>query len=170
MGSSRSRKHKLEPITMEELANTAGMSGFVSFFTNPLLQPTERLGEGDGAISTTPVESTPVVSTHVEATPDGTAKAHVLSAHHQSTSRLQSSSASKPLSTPVESTRVEATGVNEAPTGYIFRGIRGKRHVREARVAQDGHSLGEQVVCILCFAVKLDWKIGVFLHVPHSLC
>jgi hypothetical protein len=72
---------------MEELANTAGMSGFVSFFTNPLLQPTERLGEGDGAVTPTPVESTPVESTQVEATPKGTSKAHVLSAHHESTSR-----------------------------------------------------------------------------------
>ncbi len=37
--SSRSRqKHKLEPITLEELAGTTGMSGFGSLFTRDLKQ------------------------------------------------------------------------------------------------------------------------------------
>ena len=53
-GSSRSqRKHKLEPITLEELAGTTGMSGFGTLFTRdlsqsvPLLDRVDRDDEGE---------------------------------------------------------------------------------------------------------------------------
>ena len=47
--------------------------------------------------------------------------------------------------TMVESLKKEPTMVETTPS-HLFDGPRGKRHVREARLAQDGHSLGEQAV------------------------
>ena len=119
MASSRSRKFKLEPITEEELRDTAGMSGFVSFFTNPLLQPNDAEPK-QATTGTVPLVATvPTMGTVPK----------VGSIHPESTPREIRS-----FSTPGIAPKVETV-----PSLGTVPGFR-------ARTVQDGHTVWEQQI------------------------
>jgi hypothetical protein len=130
-GPTKSRqKHKLEPISIEELAGTTGMSGFCSFLTR------------DATVSV------PVLDHLVETgAPD-------LSATLPETAEPETAGLSReappPVASPVaaEESAIEPapvfgpTGMPVLPDYRLPRRIR----VREAATVEEGHSLGEQAV------------------------
>jgi hypothetical protein len=138
-GSSRSRqKHKLEPISLEELAGTTGMSGFCTFLTRdnsvavPALDGMEigapDLTAPDSAAPAIPAPdpSAPTVSAPETSAPDVTA----LESH-------------KPESSAPESDAVESDAPESSAPNYVFqRRVR----IREVSTVQDAHSLAEQAV------------------------
>src|SRR5579862_60690 len=70
-GSSRSRsKRKLEPISIEELAGTTGMSGFCSFLTRDSSVPVPALDHLGGDDPGAPVIRPPVSGAGEEAAPN----------------------------------------------------------------------------------------------------
>src|SRR5271157_2506959 len=76
-GSTRSRqKRKLEPISLEELAGTTGMSGFCSFLTrdNSVAVPAlDRLDESVSDASKTSAPETTAPSVHAVVTLESSA-------------------------------------------------------------------------------------------------
>lgn len=138
-GNSRSRqKPKLEPISLEELAGTTGMSGFGTLFTRDLSQSVpvlDRLDESS-APETSAVEPTAVEI----AAPVFESSALPIAAVDRG---AEESSALDLDSTAVLSTAIETTAVEtSAPDWPGYR----RPKIRRADTVQDGHSLAEQSV------------------------
>ena len=157
--SSRSRrKHKLEPISLEELANTTGMSGFVSFLTRdqtvpvPVLDtlvPAEEILISAPATETSALEWTaPASSASVSTAPERSALGSELLQENGTETRP-----SAPVTSAVETSALEsgapdtgAPGSSEPETSAPVFGFPRRIRIREAVTVQDGHSLGEQAV------------------------
>ena len=124
-GSSRSRqKRKLEPISIEELAGTTGMSGFCTFLTrdNSVAVPAlDRFEEQSSAPDLGALQ--PFETVEIEET---------------SAPELGAPDTSATETSAVEIGAVETS----APDSLFQRRIR----IREAATVQDAHSLAEQAV------------------------
>jgi hypothetical protein len=160
-GSIRSRqKHKLEPISIEELAGTTGMSGFCSFLTRDSSIPVPALDRAEEADLSTPSResSAPVPGAAERHAPDphaAAASAPVLSAPESGASE---SSAPEPIRAATQEPAMETdapepsaleTGAGDfGAVESSALGLFPRRRVRlrEAVTVQDGHSLAEQAV------------------------
>jgi hypothetical protein len=140
-GSSRSRqKRKLEPISLEELAGTTGMSGFCSFLTrdNSVAVPAlDHLETGAPDLHApdlpAPVSAAPVIDAVEVSAPGPGTSAPILITQAPSAVETDADETSAPDLDAYEST---------APD-YVFRR---KVRIRETSIVQDGHSLAEQAV------------------------
>jgi hypothetical protein len=147
-GSTRSRqKRKLEPISLEELAGTTGMSGFCSFLTrdNSVAVPAlDRLDEvvPDAVESSAPETHAldePAPELEIEAAP--VLSAPVLLA--------VVSSAPDPNATPAlisGAPELSAPDLDELESSALETPLRRRPRIREASTVQDAHSLAEQAV------------------------
>jgi len=171
-GSTRSRqKRKLEPISLEELAGTTGMSGFCTFLTRDSAVPVPAL---DGAEPSTPESSAPESTASVPAAPVPAASDNSAPESIQAVivtpSALESTACERsapetgapkrvapyltapeksaseliawPITSAPESTAPESDLSESSALGTFRRRIR----IREAATVQDGHSLAEQAV------------------------
>ena len=149
-GSSRSRqKRKLEPISLEELAGTTGMSGFCSFLTRdnsvavPALDQLEKSAPDSTApeaaalvidqpipipVETSAPETTAVIPSAPDPAPRPKPTAVVIAA---------------PVIRAVQSSAPEFDEIETGAVDYVFRR---KIRIREAVTVQDAHSLAEQAV------------------------
>jgi hypothetical protein len=125
------QRSKLEPISIEELLNAPGMSGFVSFLN---VKPWESQ-------HVTPVETTPVEATRAEEIPVDSATppqeinySPNFAQNHPDSNPLPSSDIQQTWDNPtlVDSTRVES----------VYR----RPRVKEVRVLQDALSFGEEAL------------------------
>jgi hypothetical protein len=154
MSASRSRqKRKLEPISIEELAGTTGMSGFCSFLTRdssisvPILDRIEpgapETSEADMSAPLPTAVTTPAVE------PGGPEPAAldprygpvVAGGIETSAPETTARKTNAPVVAGVESSADDST----APEAEDFR-YRRRPRIREAVTVQDGHSLAEQAV------------------------
>ncbi len=138
------RKSKLEPISLAELAETPGMSGFCTFLTRTPEQAVPVL-------DTAPLEETPPVfetalveesdpTVPLEAPPVGEAesvrpRAPEARVVRDATVRLETPPVSQPI--PVRTT--------SAQIARRFQPLENAR-VRKANLAQDGHTMAEQII------------------------
>jgi len=144
-GSSRSRqKRKLEPISLEELAGTTGMSGFCTFLTRdnsvavPALDALET-GAPDSSASkvaapeaTAPEITAPVIA---EPSPEAAPIMTALITSAPETNALEPSA--------LESSAPELSATESSASVYVVpRRVR----IREVTTVQDAHSLAEQAV------------------------
>jgi len=152
-GSSRSRqKRKLEPISIEELAGTTGMSGFCSFLTRdasvsiPVLDALES-----SAPETEPSESGAPVSCALEPAPMEIS-APQSTAPHSSASESSAIETSAPETSQVAHPRLssasEMSALHSDALEYPALDYSAQRRprIRETSTVQDGHSLAEQAV------------------------
>jgi hypothetical protein len=130
-GQTKSRqKHKLEPISIEELAGTTGMSGFCSFLTRdatvsvPVLDHLAETGAPESSAANEGTAAQEPATTSRETPPP------VASALGGEKTATEPAPAFAPSGMPV------------MPDYRLPRRIR----VREAITVEDGHSLGEQAV------------------------
>jgi hypothetical protein len=137
-GSSRSRqKRKLEPISLEELAGTTGMSGFCTFLTR---DHTVAVPVLDHLETSAPVLPAPEITAVVIAAPEVPAPEVDI--------QPQELEISAPDISPIEtsadqSSAPESDLIETGALDYVFhRRIR----IREASTVQDAHSLAEQAV------------------------
>ena len=147
-GSTRSRqKRKLEPISLEELAGTTGMSGFCTFLTRDTSVPVPALDSLDS--------SAPDSDASVSAAPVITAPEPIKLGVEPKSSALESNSFDSDA--PISSAPVIEIANSSAPNLYALDldplitsalepFIRRRPRVREASTVQDGHSLAEQAV------------------------
>ena len=175
MSASRSRqKRKLEPISIEELAGTTGMSGFCSFLTRdgsvavPVLDhlqtgapdnraPVTRAVQADapdaGAAVIGPAETTASIGGAAKLLG---AETSALDSRWGVVDQVTAAQSSAPVESPPEAaapvmgageTPAVEAGAPEtsAPETSDFR-YRRRPRVREARTVEDGHSLAEQAV------------------------
>lgn len=157
--SSRSRrKHKLEPISLEELANTTGMSGFVSFLTRdqtvpvPVLDtlvPAEEIAISAPANEKSAPEWTaPVLSASVSTAPETSVLGSGLPVEN-GTEMRPSAPAKSAVETSALGSSAPGPGAlesSEPETSAPVFGFPRRLRIREALTVQDGHSLGEQAV------------------------
>lgn len=141
-GSSRSRqKRKLEPISIEELAGTTGMSGFCSFLTRDpsvAVPALDRLEAETSAPDLTASKSTAagVAAFEMDALDSDAPQTDAPVTESEGVSADSADPSGK--SSASDSGWPETSAVD-----YIFhRRIR----IREAVTVQDGHSLAEQAV------------------------
>jgi hypothetical protein len=152
-GSSRSRqKRKLEPISIEELAGTTGMSGFCTFLTR---DASVRVPALEGLLETgapvmpapdaaAPDRPAPVVAAPVSPAPDieallgGPGDSVCPAPDAEAAIQSPAPILSAPLSTALDWAAIESS----APVYTLHRRLR----IREAVTVQDGHSLAEQAV------------------------
>jgi hypothetical protein len=156
-GSSRSRsKHKLEPISIEELAGTTGMSGFCTFLTRdssvpvPALDRAHEVIETGAPVSSAPVLDAPGLLALTQTAPDQSAPdpgAPILSAPDSSGTPETSEKAVAFKSAAPDSRALDSDALETDPPDSTapYSLIRPKR-IREAATVQDGHSLAEQAV------------------------
>jgi hypothetical protein len=148
-GSTRSRqKRKLEPISLEELAGTTGMSGFCSFLTRDNSVPVPALDRLEEAISDA-VEShasessAPETTAPVECAPDSRlSTAPELPAPVSSAPVYLEEPAAYEPSAPDYTTPDTDALESSALNSRIGR----RPRIREASTVQDAHSLAEQAV------------------------
>lgn len=163
MSASRSRqKRKLEPISIEELAGTTGMSGFCSFLTRdssvpvPILDQIETGALDSTALATSAPEAsapdsiapelsaveiaapkTPaIVKAAVESSALDSGYGVVVSAPETDAAETSASVAEASDSTAGEWSALE-------PSEFRYRR---RPRIRQAITVQDGHSLAEQAV------------------------
>lgn len=168
-GSTRSRqKRKLEPISLEELAGTTGMSGFCTFLTRNASVPVpvldrldaespaepEALSQSGAPVLPAPVLPAPDIGASVSAARVGAAPAPtapVSSAPSQRHTPAQPRIIGSPnqaanqlagVSAAPEITAPESSAPEFDAPDFTRRRIR----IREALTVQDGHSLAEQAV------------------------
>ena len=155
-GSTRSRhKRKLEPISIEELAGTTGMSGFCTFLTRdasvavPALDALESTALDRGApdlsaaLPSANEPDQPGVSAPETGAPNPTAP------QTSALVRLAGiDESSAPLSTLSKSDAPDLSALDlDAPESTAFESFPRRRvRIREASTVQDGHSLAEQAV------------------------
>jgi len=147
-GSSRSRqKRKLEPISLEELAGTTGMSGFCSFLTRdssvsvPVLDALES-----SAPETYPVETSAPVSPAPELAAIET-PAPQPSAPEAPPIETSAPESSPAATIPTPSARQSGAPDSDAPEyAALDYSPQRRPRVRETSTVQDGHSLAEQAV------------------------
>src|SRR5579872_890012 len=162
-GSTRSRqKRKLEPISIEELAGTTGMSGFCTFLTRdssvpvPALDRLEAIESGApelpaselAACDTAASQSDAVVSTGID--PCASESQPIASQPSPLTQIIQTSALDLPAanSAAPQFTAVDKDAPDpEAPELGAFDSFTRRRiRIREASTVQDAHSLAEQAV------------------------
>jgi hypothetical protein len=133
--NSRSRqKRKLEPISIEELAGTTGMSGFCSFLTRDASVPVPIL---DRLESGAPEQLAPVMTAPETTAPVATAT-EIPAPESPALDLISQPETDAPESTALETSAPELDAAD-------FR-YRRRPRVREARTVEDGHSLAEQAV------------------------
>src|SRR5579883_1340315 len=132
-GSTRSRqKRKLEPISLEELAGTTGMSGFCTFLTRdasvavPALDHLQELEPGALHPSAPEVHAPELAAPVITESPADIPTAPVMNASGSSAPEL------------------DAAALEESAAVEIYS--RRRVRIREASTVQDGHSLAEQAV------------------------
>src|SRR5271157_229038 len=157
-GSTRSRqKRKLEPISIEELAGTTGMSGFCSFLTRDNSVPVpalDRLEEaGTSALeSDAPDTHAPLgLESSITTAPDLHASdlaAPGLSASHLEALTPAISSLAGPAPKSLYSSALDFTApkLDALEWGAFDTTVRRQPRIREAATVQDAHSLAEQAV------------------------
>src|SRR5579872_4847204 len=162
-GSTRSRqKRKLEPISIEELAGTTGMSGFCTFLTRdssvpvPALDRLEAIESGApelpaselAACDTAASQSDAVVSTGID--PCASESQPIASQPSPLTQIIQTSALDLPAanSAAPQFTAVDKDAPDpDAPELGAFDSFTRRRiRIREASTVQDAHSLAEQAV------------------------
>ncbi len=163
-GSSRSRpKHRLEPITLEELEGTTGMSGFGTLFTRDLSQAVPLLDRlehdtsapetGAPEMATTepgaPVQTSPGSSRVAEVY--GRAAGPALSAPLLGAPNSAALDMRAPENHAPEST---ASTVGALETYELPR----KPRIREALTIEDAHSRGEQAVYEVLYRVGRQYQ------------
>jgi hypothetical protein len=154
MSASRSRqKRKLEPISIEELAGTTGMSGFCSFLTRdssisvPILDRIEpgapEPGEADTSAPLPAAVTTPAVEPGgpEHAALDPRYGSVVADEIETSAPEKAARKTNAPVATGVEASAGESTALEAEDFRY-----RRRPRIREAVTVQDGHSLAEQAV------------------------
>jgi hypothetical protein len=147
-GSSRSRqKRKLEPISIEELAGTTGMSGFCSFLTRdasvsvPVLDALESSApetvpvEPSAPVSA-PLESSTIDSPAQQSSAPGTSRPITSAPELSPAARVSIPSA--PQSSAPEPDALDYPALDYSPQR--------RPRIRETSTVQDGHSLAEQAV------------------------
>lgn len=161
-GSSRSRsKHKLEPISLEELAGTTGMSGFCSFLTRDSSVAVPALDQFEPApqLSAPGLAFPPALQTgapELDGAPDlaalsPTAPGPTLPVESESSALALSapplgafeSAALASSVKPAPQPAATELGVPEESAPYLPRR---RTRIREVTTVQDGHSLAEQAV------------------------
>src|SRR5579872_902183 len=162
-GSTRSRqKRKLEPISIEELAGTTGMSGFCTFLTRdssvpvPALDRLEAIESGApelpaselAACDTAASDLDAVVSTGID--PCASESQPIASQPSPLTQIIQTSALDLPAanSAAPQFTAVDKDAPDpDAPELGAFDSFTRRRiRIREASTVQDAHSLAEQAV------------------------
>lgn len=157
-GRSRSHKHKLEPISIEELAGTTGMSGFGSLFTRDLSQGVpvlDRLDAGaldSGALDSSALDLGALKSgaperSALESSALGTIRPTAdqpVPAANQVIETIPTPGVSSALeSGALDSSALDTDAAEDIPLqASLYRPPR----IRPAATVQDGHSLGEQAV------------------------
>jgi hypothetical protein len=175
-GSSRSRqKRKLEPISIEELAGTTGMSGFCSFLTRDAAVPVPALDKLESpelieepaqqAIPSAPDSPAHVLTAPILPAPDRTAleppapvfAAPQPSALETAAPELTTPAAVPPLALTVPDYRPvldddssaekpDAPDWGAVEPSALVSPVRRRVRIREAATVQDAHSLAEQAV------------------------
>ncbi len=166
-GSTRSRhKRKLEPISIEELAGTTGMSGFCTFLTRdasvavPALDALESTAHNKGALDRGALDlSAALLSFHESERPEASAlKASALNPMALETSAPVISQVSREPADVGESTAPQSAARGSAAPDLSALDIdasestalelfpRRRVCIRDASTVQDGHSLAEQAV------------------------
>jgi hypothetical protein len=147
-GSSRSRqKRKLEPISIEELAGTTGMSGFCTFLTRDTSVAVPALDqiESSAPASAAPEIPAPETTVIVIGAP-ALAVVESSAPVRDSIDILPETTAPEPpaaISSAAETSALDIDGAESSALDYVFqRRIR----IRETSTVQDGHSLAEQAV------------------------
>src|SRR6185437_4493816 len=147
-GSSRSRqKRKLEPISIEELAGTTGMSGFCSFLTRdasvsvPVLDALESSAPETAPVEpsapvSAPPESSTVDSPAEQSSAPGTPRPITSAPELSPAARVSIPSA--PQSSAPEPDALDYPALDYSPQR--------RPRIRETSTVQDGHSLAEQAV------------------------
>ena len=155
-GSTRSRqKHKLEPISIEELAGTTGMSGFCSFLTRDSSTPVPALDTAGTAApretsalvspaprSHAPETSAPITDAPISRAPDLSA----LGSHAGAGSALESATALDANALESSAPDWGASESDAAESSALEFFPRRRVRIREAVTVQDAHSLAEQAV------------------------
>jgi hypothetical protein len=165
MSASRSRqKRKLEPISIEELAGTTGMSGFCSFLTRdisvpvPVLDRIESSAPVSEAPEPAPVESSAPVIAAVE--PPAPVPAALDSGYGTPVpdiGALEPPALEPPaIELPAFASSLDESSAPEAGAPD-FRYPRRPR-IREAITVQDGHSLAEQAVYNAMFGAGKSYQ------------
>ena len=145
-GSSRSRqKHKLEPISIEELAGTTGMSGFCSFLTRDASVPVPAL---DRETPTAAVKSGALLlGAPVSRAPEPSASVSI--PLQELPPPLPPQPPPRPIQpSPFDSGAPDLSAVESSADNSSALDFRPRRRtrIREATTVQDGHSLAEQAV------------------------
>src|SRR5579883_738779 len=147
-GSTRSRqKRKLEPISLEELAGTTGMSGFCTFLTRdasvavPALDHLQELEPGALHPSAPEVHAPELAAPVITESPADIPTAPVMNASGSSAPELDAAALE-------ESAAVDwsAPDTSASPSPALEIYSRRRVRIREASTVQDGHSLAEQAV------------------------
>jgi hypothetical protein len=145
--NSRSRqKRKLEPISIEELAGTTGMSGFCSFLTRDASVPVPIL---DRLESGAPESSAPV-----PVAPETTAPVPAAVGISADESPALDSIA-EPITGALQSSAVATSAVELDAADFRYRR---RPRIREAHTVEDGHSLAEQAVYEAMFRVGKPYR------------
>jgi hypothetical protein len=139
MSASRSRqKRKLEPISIEELAGTTGMSGFCSFLTRDVSIAVPVLDGIDSGALETPAPDAPAPELRA---PDPIALVPAAPKTPAVPRRALDSGYGK--ATAVETNAPEVAALE---TGALDSRYQRRSRIREANTVEDGHSLAEQAV------------------------
>jgi hypothetical protein len=164
MSASRSRqKHKLEPISLEELAGATGMSGFCSFLTRDASIPVPVLDSIQSSAPDAPAPAPPALDAAAAQTAAVQSPAPEIaplelppaettapespaldSEYGQSTEPV----CTAPESTPSITTArlVSAVEKEAVQTGALDSRYQRRPRIREAVTVADGHSLAEEAV------------------------
>jgi hypothetical protein len=151
-GSTRSRqKRKLEPISIEELAGTTGMSGFCTFLTRDSsvrVPALEALEEVESSAPETPAPEPPAAELSACTNSESAAPEIPVPNIGAAESSAPASQMTEIRAGAVESDALELGASDEdAPeTGAVDSFVRRRIRIREAVTVQDAHSLAEQAV------------------------
>lgn len=162
MSASRSRpKRKLEPISIEELAGTTGMSGFCSFLTRDNSVPVPALDQLETSAPDKPAADADALT---RPAPERTAPASlspVAPAPDPPASPATAPETPAPVfsldivaSAPDTNAVVESAPQDGAPDSRFRR----RPRIREALTVQDGHSLAEQAVYESMYAAGKPYR------------
>ena len=136
------RKPAMEPLGWDEIVSQPGMGGYLSFLNGPVPLPHLTPAPGVDSIPDR-LASTPVVETmaHIEPTPDLGSIPQLESApQFESTPVIQKDPLPNPQP-PAQSPRVPS-----APVVVSIPELPRRPRIRKCVSAQDGHSLGEEVL------------------------
>lgn len=145
MSASRSRqKRKLEPISIEELAGTTGMSGFCTFLTRDSQIAVPALDHID---SSAPEISAPlsIAPEIIEPQPTGIEET-ALDFRYGIVTSASETTAPNTSAAEASAERLRASEPSAPEVDASDFRYRRRPRIREAHTVQDGHSLAEQAV------------------------